>query len=222
MVADADQRQQAQRHIPVQPGNDPGRQRLTRPAQRRADDPIDLPRRRRFQLPCPALRQELLAHQFRASLPLRHIAGQPVDELVLIGHRRGPEPEEPPDLAAVPLVGDAIPLVEAQVPGLASQLPGHELDSVGVELAPAAWEAAEPAVELHHQREPESGDAMLSGDQIKLRFDQRPVLDQIAKVHRGATHRRISFRPLIIPNRSTALINYLIPGRKILKNAPYR
>jgi hypothetical protein len=156
---------------------DPRGQRLAGAVQRGADDPIDLGRRRRLQLPRPALGQELLAYQIGAALTLGDIAGEPAGQLVRVGHGELTEAEEPADLRPVPLDRPARPVVETQVTGVNADLLRDELNRLGRKVCTATREPAVPAVELQQQREPEPGVAMLRGGQVNLRGHQRSMLN---------------------------------------------
>jgi hypothetical protein len=72
-----------------------------------------------------------------AAHPLRVAASQPVRQLLPVGDRELPEPEEPADLRTVPLDRPPVPLDEAQVRGRHAHLGRHELHSLGLQLRAA-------------------------------------------------------------------------------------
>jgi hypothetical protein len=125
-----DQRQRPGRGVRRHSGGDPRAQRLLGLAQRRGHDPLGPPRRRRLDALHPATRRQLLGQQFRATLRLGHILGQPPSELVGVFDRAFPEPQHGTDLGPVTLDRAARPLVQVEVTGRHRQLPGHVLDRV--------------------------------------------------------------------------------------------
>jgi hypothetical protein len=128
------QRQQPSPGRRLNPVIHPQRHRLARPGQRATHDPVDLLRRRRLQLPAPALRQELLTHHVPRAHTLRIVAGQPVRQLLPIGDRELTEPEEPADLRTVPLDRSPVPLIQAQIRSRHLHLRRHEVHHLPLQL----------------------------------------------------------------------------------------
>ncbi len=79
----------------------------------------------------------------------------------------------------------------AQRPGIRAQPPRDEVHHVVVQLSPAA---REPAVERQRQRRAERGVTVLRREQVLLGTDQRPMLNQVPRIHHRTSHSRRSFR----------------------------
>jgi len=188
-----DELQQSPRGRRIQPARDPLERALLGSPQRRARHPRHPIRGRRLNPPAAELDQQLLADPIRAALGRGHVLGQPRGQLVLVRHRRQPEPQVGPDLRPVILDRAARPLVGLHLRAVRAHLASDECHGRIRHVGPRPRETAMPAVVLQQQREAQRGRLALAGQQLAVLVEQRPELNQLVdRVTRRKLHQRQS------------------------------
>jgi len=138
-----------------------------------------------------ALAEQQHADVLDAPLVLRDVRGEPAGERFGVRDAADPKPGVVADLAAVVLDLPAREVIGTDLQRRYLDLPCEVLDRVVGQLEAAAWEAALPAEELQHRREPESCRPGLVAQQFSFAVVEREVLDDVVKADLAARRRAL-------------------------------
>jgi hypothetical protein len=150
-------------------------------ADPRVDDAHDPLRRWRLDPRLLAVPEQQDAHVLDASLVLRDLRREPGGERLGVGDGADPKPGVGADLAAVVLDLAAREVIGADLRRRYLDLSCEVLDRVVGKLETRAREAALPAHELHHRREPEPRRPRLVAQQLPFALVEREMLDDVVK-----------------------------------------
>ncbi len=153
------------------------------------DDPRDPLGRWRFDPLVFAVPEQQDADVLDASLVLSDVLGEPASERLSVRDAADPKPGVGADLTTVVLDLPSRKVVRADLHRRHLDLSCEVLDRVIREFEAAAWEAALPADELQHRREPEPRRPGLVAQRLPFALVEREVLDDVVEADL-ATRRR--------------------------------
>lgn len=171
------------------------------------DDPRDPLWCRWFDPLVLTLPEQQHADVLDAPLVLRDVRGEPAGEPFSVRDAADPKARVVADLAAVVLDLPASEVIATDRDHRNLDLPREVLDRVVGQLEAAAWEAALPAEELQHRREPEPRRPRLVAQELSFAVVEREVLDDIVKADLATRRRPFDARRAHIASTYEAAIS---------------